>query len=257
MIKEAFDVLRHSILVIINNSLLTGIVPKHFKYALVQPLLKKTHLDPAVVSNYRPISKLPFLSKVLEKVVLNQIHSFLIQNDIFEVFQSGFRAFHSTESALIRVLNDLLTAVDSGSSAVLVLLDLCAAFDTIDHDILLSRLENVIGIQGTALAWFKSFLLNRTFSVNIGRDRSQPASQLSGVPQGSILGQILFSLYLLPLGSIFSKHGLPFHFYGDVQIYLPLEKEQQIGLLRNCIHDIKSWLSLNFLKLNEEKTEVV
>ena len=121
-------------------------------------------------------------------------------------------------------------------------------------------LENAVGIQGTVLAWFKSFLLNRTFSVNIGRDSSQPASLLSGVPQGSILGPILFSLYLLPLGLIFSKHGIPFHFYADdMQIYLPLKKnsKNQIELLRNCIYDIKSWLSLNFLKLNEEKTEVV
>ena len=100
---------------------------------MVRPLLKKPNLDPTVLSNFRPVSHLPFLSKVLEKVVFIQLQAFLQQNSVFEKFQSGFRSCHSTESALLRVHNDIALSVDAGNPTVLVLLDLTAAFDTVTH----------------------------------------------------------------------------------------------------------------------------
>ncbi len=109
----------------------------------------------------------PFITKALEKTVLIQLQSFLRANHIFETFQSGFKPLHSTESALLRVLNDTLLATDSGDHVILILLDLTSAFDTVDHGTLLSRLEYFVGIQGTVLSWFKSYLTNRTFSVRL------------------------------------------------------------------------------------------
>ncbi len=135
----------------INPSLLTGCVPQSFKITVTKPLLKKPTLDLEVLVNYRPIFNLLYLSKVLEKVVANQLCDFLQNNSLFEVFQSGFRMHHSTETALVRVTNDLLMSSDEGLLSVLVLLDLSAAFDTIDHQILIQRLGNLTGIKGTAL----------------------------------------------------------------------------------------------------------
>ncbi len=135
--------------------------PKSLTWLLLSLSLKKTQLDPKDRVNYRPISNLPFLSKILEKVVSSQWYSFLEKNYICEDFQSGCRPSHSTETALVRVTNDLLLSSDQGFISLLVLLDLSAAFDTIDHNILLNRLENVVGISGSALAWFKSYLSDR------------------------------------------------------------------------------------------------
>lgn len=137
-----------------------------------------------------------------------------------DTFQSGFRSLHSTESALLKVTNDLLQVLDSGSHAVLVLLDLSAAFDTIDHNILLHRLENLVGIQGTALQWLASYLKGRSFSVRIGKFTSSSAPQLCGVPQGSILGPLLFSLYVLPLGAIFKKYKISYHCYAAIPSFI-------------------------------------
>ncbi len=132
--------------------------PKPLNRLLLSFSLKKPQRDPKDLVNYRPISNLPFLSKILEKVASSQLDSFLEKNNICEDFQSGFRPSHSTETALIRVTNDLLLSSDRGCISLLVLLDLSTAFDTIDHNILLNRLENSVGISGSALAWFKSFL---------------------------------------------------------------------------------------------------
>ncbi len=161
-----FDLLGKNFQSLLNSSLINGNVPVCFKHAVVQPLLKKPNLDCTVLSNYRPISKLPFLLKILEKVVLSQLASYLDMNVVIDMFQSGFRYLHSTESAL-KVFNDIFLAVDSGKVVILILLDLIAAFDTVDHSILLQRLEDV-GVKGTALEWFKSYLKDRSFSVCIG-----------------------------------------------------------------------------------------
>ncbi len=148
LIKELLP----EIMAIINSSLSLGYVPKTFNLAVIKPLIKKTQLDPKDLVNYRTISNLPFLSKILEKVVSSQLYSFLEKNGICEEFQSGFRPYHSTETALIRVTNDLLLSSDRGCISLSVLLDLSAAFDAIDHNILLNRLENFVGISGSALA---------------------------------------------------------------------------------------------------------
>lgn len=167
-LKQVFDAVGPYLVTLINRCFETSSVPDVLKHATVYPLLKRHNLDPIVLENYRPISNLSFITKILEKIVLLQLQSFLDENKIFEVFQSGFRKFHSTETALLKVSNDILLTGDSGNHSVLVLLDLSAAFDTVDHAVLLTRLEHCAGITGSALEWFNSYLLNRRFNVNMG-----------------------------------------------------------------------------------------
>ena len=147
--------------ILVNLSLQSANVPDSMKQALVTPLLKKDDLDPEVLKNYRPVSNLSFLSKVLERVVAARLTNYMTINQLHEPMQSAYRACHSTETALVRVQSDILRTFDQGGAAILVLLDLSAAFDTIDHSILLSRMESVLGVKGSALQWFKSYLLGR------------------------------------------------------------------------------------------------
>lgn len=167
---------------------------------------------------------------------------------------------HSTETALVKVTNDLLMASDSGCLSILILLDLSAAFDTIDHCTLLSRLKSVFGVSDSALSWFKSYLSDRKQFVVLGGCRSEVGVVKYGVPQGSILGPLLFSLYIFPLGQLLRSLSLHFHFYADdTQIYIHSESDVNVAAshLSNCITDIKNWMSVNFLCLNSDKTEVL
>uniref|UniRef100_A0A8C4DRA9 Reverse transcriptase domain-containing protein n=1 Tax=Dicentrarchus labrax TaxID=13489 RepID=A0A8C4DRA9_DICLA len=260
LLKEVVPLIGTSLLDMINLSLLSGYVPQSFKVAVIKPLLKKSTLDPGVLANYRPISNLPFLSKILEKVVAKELCDFLHNNSLFEDFQSGFRVHHSTETALVKVNNDFLTASDNGLVSVLVLLDLSAAFDTIDHNILLRRLEHQIGIKGTALSWFKSYLSDRSQFIHVNDESSVNTTVSHGVPQGSVLGPILFTLYMLPLGNIIRNHSINFHCYADdTQLYLSIKPNEinQLSKLQTCLTDIKSWMTCNFLMLNSEKNEIL
>ena len=181
LLKEVLPEVIDPLLTIINSSLSIGYVPKTFKLAVIKPLIKKPQLDPKELVNYTPVSNLPFLSKILEKVVSSQLYSFLKKNGICEDFQSGFRPYYSTDTALLRVTNDLLLSSDRGCISLLVLLDLSAAFDTIDHNILLHRLENFVGINGSALAWFKSYLYDRHQFVAVNEEVSYRSQVQYGV----------------------------------------------------------------------------
>ncbi len=156
----------HSLIVldIVNNSLETGIFPNAFKKAAVKPLLKKPNLDYSLLNNYRPISNISFLSKILEKVVLQQLNQFLDEYSIREKYQSGFRQGHNTETALLKIVNDLRLNTDKGNASVLILLDLSAASDMVDHCILIDRLEKCIGLSGNDLNWFKTYYRKDIFS---------------------------------------------------------------------------------------------
>lgn len=173
-------------------------------------------MDPTQLKNYRPISKLPLLSKILEKVVADQLTTFLEKHEIYDKFQMGFRKSHSTETALLKVSSDIMMSADSGASSVMVLLDLTSAFDTIDHTIPINRLWDIVGVSGLALKWFQSYLSNRSFSVFANRFMSHSKDLTCGVPQGSVLGPILFLLYMLPLGLIIRQFPeVSYHFYAD------------------------------------------
>ena len=150
----------------------------------------------------------------MERVVTKQIQDYLTLFDLHEPFQSAYRKNHSTETALERVQNDILTALDKNEAAVLVLLDLSATFDTVDHNMLLGRLSE-FGISGTVWNWFKSYLSPRSQRVRVMNACSDATFLKFGVPQGSVLGPVLFTLYTIPLGEICRRHEVFYHLYAD------------------------------------------
>jgi len=215
-----------------------------------------------VKKNYRPVSNLSFLSKHLERVVAKRLTDHMAANNIWEPFQSAYRCQHSTETALIKVHNDIMRALDDGKVGVLVMLDLSAAFDTVDHEQLLARLH-AVGVRGKALSWFRSYLKDRAQLVVIEGCHSSEVALDCGVPQGSVLGPLLFSLYIGPLGALIRNHGLDFHFYADdSQLYVFSEPVQglvdgAVARIERCVHELRTWLRAHFLRCNSDKTEVL
>ncbi len=229
------------------------------KQARVSPLLKKPALNPALLENYRPVSLLPFIAKSLERVVFNRLSLFLAQNNILDNNQSGFRSGHSTETALLSVTEALRLARAASKSSVLILLDLSAAFDTVNHQILMSILRKM-GISGTALLWFESYLSDRSFRVSWRGEVSKSQLLATGVPQGSVLGPLLFSIYMSSLGSVIQKHGFSYHCYADdTQLYFSFQPDDPTVTARiaACLSDISSWMMDHHLQLNLAKTELL
>ena len=232
----------------INLSLNSGEFADDWKCGLINPILKKPGLD-LLYKNYRPVWNLQCVSKLTEKVVFNQVYDHMVSNAIFPVLQSSYRQFHSTETALIKVMNDILLKMNSQHVTLLILLDLSAAFDTVDHQLLLERLSDEVGIRGTALNWFRSYLSDRSQRVSVHGVLSRPFDLNCGVPQGSCLGPLLFIIYVSKLFKIV-EHYLPdaHCFADDTQLYLsfkPLGNTAQadaIQTMEKCIDAVRKWM---------------
>ena len=195
--------------------------PDVLKEATVTPILKKASLDWNTLKNYRPVSNVNFLCKLIEKAAINQVNEHLESNALDEVMQSAYKCRHSTETALLRVKEDIVKALDCNKAVFLIMLDLSATFDTIDHSILFNRLAVDFGIKGTVLNWFKSYMTGRSFRVCVGGTKSETMSLQFGVPQGSIIGPKAITMYSQPVAEIIRRHGVQYHIYADdTQLYV-------------------------------------
>ena len=211
-----FSVFRRAI----NLSLSSGVLPKELKFALLLPLLKKVNADFEQFSNFHPMSNLKFLSKLIEKAVFVQSNNYLGENDLHESLQSAYKIFQSTETAILIDTIDIMLSLDKGENVFLAFLDLSAAFDTVNHTLLLARLQKSFGIRGTVLRWFNSYLPDRTQFVNINEVNSTIRDLTVGVSQCSVLGPVLYLLYTAPLAKVIRSYGLDYHPYADdTQLY--------------------------------------
>ena len=250
-IKDAASEIKIPITYIINLSISSNVVPNEFKYARVKPLFKKGNRN--LPENYRPVSILTVVSKVLEKAIFIQFENYLKNNNILYNHQSGFRKRHSTDTCIINLLDYLRTNVSEGNYVGMVLLDLQKAFDTVDHNILCGKLRQM-GVG--SIEWFKSYLGSRKQLVNIDGINSEPGTVSCGVPQGSLLGPLLFLCYVndMPI-SIKCKLLL----YADDSAILVSGTDPKIisHILSNELDNANKWLIDNKLSLHLGKTESI
>jgi len=218
-------------------------------------------LDKENLTNYRPISHLSFLSKLTERAVKQRLTDYLSSNNLLNPNQSAYIKSHSTETTLLSVHDHIIKALSLQRVTCLTLLDLSAAFDTIDHSILLERLSSWFGITSTALSWIKSYLSHRSFYVNIDGSKSSTYQLLYGVPQGSVLGPLLFILYTTPLSTVISNSSALHQLYADdTQLFISFSAADfayKITHLEQTISNVSDWMSSNFLSLNPSKTEFI
>ena len=252
---ENFSDFLNIILSVVNTCILSSTFPESEKVAIVKPILKGA-LDHQELSSYRPVSNLSFMSKIIEYVILDQLAEHLDKVNAIPDCQSAYRKLYSTETAVCSVVNDLLEIVDEGKCAIVVLLDLSAAFDTVVHEILLYDLESV-GVVDAALLLLSNYLSDRKFTVQVGNSFSKYEHLRRGVPQGSILGPVLFNLYTSSLSRIMERYGVRVKLYADdTQFYFTIYNiEDTSVVLNNILLSVGEWMCRKQLKLNEAKTE--
>ena len=248
----------------INASFTSGDVPEFLKTTIVKPLLKKSGLGQRELGNYRPVSNLSLLIKVVEKVLTSQIVEHMNTHELFNPYQSAYRSGHSTEMALLKITNDTELALDRSEGVLMVPLDLSVAFDTIDRAILLDRLKSRIGISGAALQWLKSYFSNHTLQVVLGSNFSNQVHLDIGFPQGSVPGPLLFLVYILPVGDILLRHNIMSQGYADdTQMYCyfnprdPTSLQSALRSTEYCLDELGQWMVVNKLKVNAQKTEFI
>lgn len=254
LLKILKNYISHPLEILFNCSFTTGTVPDHFKMAKVIPVFKKG--SPLTVSNYRPISLLSIFNKILERLMYNRLIMYFEKSCTFFDQQFGFRSNHSTVHALILMVDKIQKAIDNKNYSCGVFIDLCKAFDTVDHHILLDKLE-YYGIRGIAHKWFSSYLSNRSQFVSLGQIESGPQQILCGVPQGSVLGPLLFLLYVNDLHKC--SNLLDFHLFADdTNIFLQDQNLKSLELkLNEELDKVNQWLQSNRLSLNIDKTNFV
>ena len=248
---------------IVNLSLEVGSM-NGLKSAVVNPLIKVLNslVDTDKYKYYRPVSNLVFVSKLIERVVKKRLEQHMIRNRLHSDKNYAYRSKHSAEHLLLKVVNDLYLSFDKNIPSVVVLLDLSAAFDTVDHAKLLYILEHEIGIIGTALKWFESFLTGRTQKVKIGEEYSDIVELLYGVAQGSVLGPPLFKIYIRSLYKYVEPTGFTIEGFADdhqlIKQFMISFQRQALGEnIQNLLEHIGQWMSEYFLCLNQGKTKIL
>ena len=251
IIKKVIYEISEPLTDIFNLSLSTGIVPNELKIAKVIPIYKKD--DTEVFSNYRPVSVLPCLSKILERLVFNRYMNFIDQNNILNNKQFGFRSNHSTYMAITELVDKIVKAVEKNEATVGIFLDLSKAFDTINHDILLYKL-NHYGFRGVALEWLKSYLTDRKQFVRYQMHDSGHKTIQCGVPQGSILGPLLFILYINDIVNATSLFDVILFADDTTLLYSHPDIASQNDIINNELQEICNWFQANKLSVNASKT---
>ena len=247
---------------IVNLSLQSGIFPGSLKHGVISPILKSPSCDTEVHKNFRPVTTLTFLSKLLEKAAHTQITAYLENKSLIPEYQSAYLKAHSCETALFKFTNDVQQMLSENKAVILVQLDLSAAFDTVDHSVLLNLLQRKFGISDVVLQWITSYLNGRTFSVKIGLVNGRRVLLVYGVPQGSVLGPLLFILYISDLPSIASTFQISSQAYADdAHLYVGFDPESEysstMDRVKACFYEIERWMKSNYLKMNVGKTEVL
>ena len=245
---------------LINICFASGKFPESEKEGIIYPRLKSNDMDADSFASYRPVTNITVLSKIIEIAINNRLNEYLMSCNLIPEFQSAFRANHSTETALLKVHSDIIRSLDNSKTVCMICLDLSAAFDTVDHEILINELR-ACGVEGTALKLFESYLENRTVRVAANGTLSEPLNLKYGIPQGSVLAPTLFSVYTRTLAYLLESMGVSYHIYADdTQIYFefdPLNIDDMKEKIRLIFEKVDTWMSAYKLKLNVNKTKVI
>ena len=261
LLKDCADGFAPAIARLANLSMQAGMFQARFKSAQVLPLLKKAGLNISSPANHSPISNLSTVSKALETLVQARLRPHLTNLINFSQFRSTYRQGLCTETALLDVLDNVYTAANEKQVTVPIGLDLSAAFDTVCHRTLLQRLQSEFGVSGTALSWIRSYLTDRKQFVKLGLRKSHETKLEVGVPQGSVLGPLLFAVYCSPAADVIASHGIRHHQYADdTQLHLAMRANNTaagLSTLAACSADVKLWFMQNGLQLNPDKPEAL